>query len=94
MIPHLKHNEFMVVVVAAGAYMSVWIKTQRLKNTKTVTAWFARGLSTWGLTSAGLNALKPPVTSVSAAGTSTVLEPSTTRSATTRFAGFLEGAAR
>ena len=44
-------------------------------------------LSTWsvsfGLTFAGLDALKPTVISVSVAGTSTILMPSTARSATT-----------
>jgi len=42
---------------------------------------------------AGLDALKPPVTSVSIAGTSTVLIPSTSRSATTGSAGCRERAA-
>ena len=42
------------------------------------------------LTFAGLHALKPAVMSVSAAGPSTVLEPSTARSATTDSAGFRE----
>ena len=45
------------------------------------------------LTFAGLHALKPPVINVSVAGTSTVLKPSTTRSATTDSAGFPERAA-
>ena len=45
------------------------------------------------LTFAGLDAIKPPVISVSVAGTSTVLIPSTARSATTDSAGFLERAA-
>ena len=42
------------------------------------------------LTFACLDALKPPVISVSVADTSTILIPSTTRSATTDSAGFLE----
>ena len=47
-----------------------------------------------GLTFAGRDALKPPVTSVSVAGTSSaVLIPSTARSATTVSNGFLEFAA-
>ena len=46
-----------------------------------------------GLTFAGLDALKPPVVSVSVAGNSAFLEPSTTRSATTGSAGFRERAA-
>ena len=46
--------------------------------------------SSLGLTFAGLRALGPPVVSVSV--TSAVLVPSTTRSATTGSAGFLERA--
>ena len=45
------------------------------------------------LTFASLDALKPPVISVSVAGTSAVLIPSTARSATTDSAGFLKRAA-
>ena len=45
------------------------------------------------LTFADLHALKPAVINVSVANTSTVLKPSTARSATTDFAGFLERAA-
>ena len=46
-----------------------------------------------GLTFADLDALKPPMISVSVAGNSTVLMPSTTRSATTHFPRFPDGAA-
>ena len=45
------------------------------------------------LTFASLHALRPPVISVPVADTSAVLKPSTTRSATTDSAGFLERAA-
>ena len=45
------------------------------------------------LTFAGLHALRPLVHSISVAGTSTILIPSTARSATTDSAGFLEGSA-
>ena len=45
------------------------------------------------LTLAGLQTLNPPVIYVSVAGTSTLLKPSTTRSATTDSAGFLKCAA-
>ena len=45
------------------------------------------------LTCAGLDALKPHAIGVSVAGTSTLLIPSTARSATTGSAGFLESAA-
>ena len=46
-----------------------------------------------GLTFAGLDAFKPPVLRVPVADTSTILVPSTTRSATTDSAGFLKRAA-
>ena len=42
------------------------------------------------LTFASLNALKPPVVKVAVANTSTILKPSTARSAATGSAGFLE----
>ena len=45
------------------------------------------------LTLAGLNALEPFVVSVSVAGTAAILIPSTSRSATTDSARFLECAA-
>ena len=45
------------------------------------------------LTFASLDALKPVVINISLADTSTVLIPSTARSATTDSAGFLERAA-
>ena len=45
------------------------------------------------LTFAGRHALKPPVINIFVAGTSAVVKPSTTRSATTASAGFLERAA-
>ena len=47
----------------------------------------------FGLTFAGLHALRPPVINVSVAGTPAVLEPSTPRSATTGSARFPERAA-
>ena len=43
-----------------------------------------------GLTFADLQTFKPPVLHISVAGTSAVLKPSTARSTTTGFAGFLE----
>ena len=46
-----------------------------------------------GLTFASLDALNPAVLHVAVADTSTVVKPSTARSATTGFAGFLERAA-
>ena len=45
------------------------------------------------LTFTGRHALKPLVINIFVAGTSALLEPSTTRSAATISAGFLEGAA-
>ena len=51
------------------------------------------GATITALTFAGFYALRPSVINVSSAGTSAVLNPSTTRSATTDFAGFLERAA-
>ena len=45
------------------------------------------------LTCTGRHSLNPLVVNVFIAGTSTVLKPSTARSATTDFAGFLEHAA-
>ena len=47
-----------------------------------------------GLTFAGLEPLKPPVISVPVVSATTVLIPSTIRSATTDSAGFLERATR
>ena len=55
--------------------------------------WGITTCHTLGLTFAGLRALKPPVLYVSIAGTSTVLKPSTARSATTVSAGFRKRAA-
>ena len=43
-----------------------------------------------GLTFAGIDALRPPVISVSGAGTPTILVPSATRSTATVSAGFPE----
>ena len=66
------------------------------ENTKWLMFGMRENICTWhclGLTFACLNAVKPPVISVSAAGTSAVLEPSATRSATTEFSGFLDGSA-
>ena len=45
------------------------------------------------LTFAGLHAFRPPVSNISVADSSAVLEPSAARSATTDSAGFLECAA-
>ena len=85
----------MVVVVAASVYMYAFVKTQREKreNNHSLACpriYLLHGFNL-GLTFAGRDALKPPVTSVSVAGTSSaVLIPSTARSATATSAGFLE----
>ena len=50
-------------------------------------------VTTFGLTLAGLCALKPPVVYVFVGTTSAVLEPSTARSATTDSTGFRKPAA-
>ena len=58
----------------------------RLVQTKTDTLGLA-------LTFASLHALRPPVLNIYVPGSSAVLKPSTTRSATTDYAGFLKRAA-
>ena len=58
---------------------------------KTITAWYARGPKyPHGLTFTSLESLKPPVISIAVASASAVFILSTTRSATTDSAGFLE----
>ena len=61
--------------------------TRKHGNTKIVAAWSARGFYLPGVslehTFASLDAIKPPVISVPVAGTSTILIPSTARTATT-----------
>ena len=59
------------------------------RRTLKFTVWSYMPLSL-KLTFAGLQSFKPPVRNVFVPGTSTVLKPSTTRSATAFFTGFLE----
>ena len=81
--------------VHAGIGQNTKDETQKMKHTRTVTpTWSATRIylpgDSLGLTFAGLDALNPHVVSVSVAGTSTILIPSTPRSATTDSARFLE----
>ena len=69
-------------------YMCGHWSTQKLKHERI----YLVGISL-GLTFTGLDALKPPVISVSVADTSTILIPSAARSTTTDSSGFLECAA-
>ena len=84
--------------MTASVYSRSWtlVKTQREKH-KIIAACYeqesAYTLSVVKLTFACLDAIKPHVISVSVAGTSAVLIPSTARSATTDSAGFLKRAA-
>ena len=85
-MPHLGHTELMLAVVTAGVHMWALVKRQKLKHVSTHSLVCERiylnGVSL-GLTFAGIDALKPPVFSVSVADTSTILIPSTATSATT-----------
>ena len=97
MMPHVAHTELMVFVVTAacshvenGANMQS--ETRSINTVIELTWAYIHGVSL-ELTCAGLHALRPSVISVHAACTSALLEPSTTGSATTDLARFLEGAA-
>ena len=87
MIPHLGHTEVTVVVavVAAGMYSKHKTKNGNMKNINVWSACERISLPdvSLALTFAGLGALEPSVISVSAADASTILIPSTARSATT-----------
>ena len=94
MVPHLRHEERLAVVVVAGVYVWALVQVTKRKVAKqslhenTVTYHI-----TLELTFAGLHALRPSVINVYAACTSAVLKPSTTRSATALSTGFRERAA-
>ena len=105
MAPHLRHTELIIVVVTAGGVGIGKQQTHTHTNTHTHTHTRARAkvvgicsvrasiylhIPAFGLTFAGLHALKPPVVDISVTGTPTVLIPSTARSATTNSAGFQE----
>ena len=88
MVPHLRQSE-PIVAVTAGVYVGIGENTNRKREK--ITAESVQGslyMALVLLTFAGLDALKPPVTSVFVAGTSAVLIPSTASSATTDLAGF------
>ena len=77
----------------SSGYTGIWLKHTRKEKRNNRCSECARmylhGFSL-GLTCASLKPLKPPVASVPVADTSAILKPSTTRSATTGPAGFLE----
>ena len=99
MMPHLEHMELMLVVTAAEVHM--WSLVEGTKNTNTLSNSLFSVVSmvmylhaiNIELTFAGLHTLKPRLLNVSVVGSSTLLVPSTARSATTDSAGFLERAA-
>ena len=87
MVPHLRHTELIIVVITVGVYIRHSSKIQKQKNAIAVAVYITDFLE---LTFAGLHALGPPVICLSVTSTSTLLKPSTARSATTGSAGFLE----
>ena len=92
-VPHLGHTELTIVVATPGVYMRALVKLKEnnvKKKTEQESFYTPLRLA---LTFARFHALKPAVINVSVSGTSTILVPSTTRSATTDSAGFLERAA-
>ena len=100
MVPHLGHTELIVVaVVTVGvSMMRTLVKYNKEKMLETPLTSLSGNVSTTyvlslELTFAGLDALKPFVSSVSVVGTAAILIPSTARSATTDFAGFHESPA-
>ena len=78
MVPHLGHME--LIVVEGTASVHIWAV---VKETKNIIYEHALSLE---LTFAGFRTLKPFVINVPVASTSTILIPSTTRSATTESA--------
>ena len=96
MVPHLRHTELMVVVMAVGGFYAGIGQTQKEGKRYDSAVMCCGGLQhvmSLLLTFAGLDALKPTVSYVSVCSSSTVLVPSTARSATTDSAGFREDAA-
>ena len=95
MVPHFGHTELMVVVVRAG---DLYEDIDQIQRRKTIEYALSHGvlllldITSLVLTFAGLHAVKPPVIYVFVCSISAVLVPSTTRSATTDSAGFLEHA--
>ena len=68
-----------------------WVENR--KANALLSSYYIHALRLELTTFAGLQAFKPPVINVSVAGTSTVLKPSTARSATTGSPGLLKYAA-
>ena len=96
MVPHMGHMDLLatVVVISVGVHMQLLAKeAKEMLNSNCLVISshiYAIGLE---LTFAGLQTFKPPVFDISVDATSTVLKPSTTRSAATNSARFLECAA-
>ena len=97
MMPQSRHTgPPMDVVVTAGCGIWKLVKHTKSKTQENSLSSVSKHASTdvnLGLTSTGLHALKPAVTEVVVACTSTILIPSTARSATADSSGFLERAA-
>ena len=93
MVPHVRHTELMVVIVAANVCIRGIIVSKDRKTLRNPLSTPNSHVSTPvnpGLTFAGLHALKPAIVKFSVASTSTIIIPGTTRSATTDSPGFLE----
>ena len=86
-VPHLEHTEPMLVGVTIGVYMWTLLKRNKEKNAIANRRLYTNRLE---LTFAALHALGPSALCVPVASTSTLLKPSTARSATTDSARFLE----
>ena len=98
MVPHLEHTEPTIVVLAGGGYMRLLISRHKKRKILSHSLFSLSEMrfymtSDIELTFAGFDAFRPLVTDVSVGDTSTVLIPSTARSATTASARFLERAA-
>ena len=99
MVPHLGHTELIIIVVVAAAGVYIYMAFVRDNHGKMLKQSLLNLSDDYlhvvssQLTFAGSYTFKPPVINDSVPCTSTVLEPSTSRSATTDSAGFLERAA-
>ena len=98
MAPHLVHTETgFIVAMPAGVFMCVGQGTRREKSYQSLFSLnenvYLHHAVSFELTFAGRHAFKPLVINIIVVGTSTVLKPSTARSATTVPARFLEHAA-
>ena len=90
MVPHLGHTETMAVPLAAGVACVSIGQRNELTNPWHMLAIHHLHVIHAELTFAGLHAFRPLVINILAAKSSTVIEPSTARSATTQSTGFLE----